>query len=188
MPLLEPLQALLKRLALIAGGLSASGASAVAADLRMIPERSIENVIEESEEPDWDAHDRLHVLGLLALDPRPSVRLDVATSLTIKPESTLPDEAEALVGVLASDPDPEVQYAAAADLLALLTELPPLERTDLVCRWATDADPTKRLAVATALQAPIEVVGARTALEHLARDASPSIRAAAVASRSARRR
>ena len=97
------------------------------------------------------------------------------------------DEAEAILGGLVVDESSEVRRVAMMDLKAFLCELSPLRRTDLVCRWATDDDARKRLAVASALAWPLEVNGARTALDHLARDPSPDVRAAAEHARVARR-
>ena len=62
-------------------------------------------------------------------------------------------------------------------LAAALVELSPFDATYLVTTWAVSDDPLRRIAVATAL-AHAMPVGARTALEHLARDPDPDVRAA----------
>ncbi|MEZ4366218.1 MAG: hypothetical protein R2939_08000 [Kofleriaceae bacterium] len=77
--------------------------------------------------------------------------------------------------------------AAAAGLVARLAGLSPLAQTELVCTWAL-GDDAHRLALAHALAAPTEIVGARTALEHLALDPRADVRAAAAAARDHDRR
>src|SRR5690349_2503800 len=139
MAFFQPLRALLKRLTLIVAGISPAGGSAVGGELQSGPERAVESVIEEGEGPD---------VGGMALGP----------------DGGLVEEAEALVARLAIETNQEIRDEAVADLIALMAELSPLRRTDLVCRWATDEEPGKRLAVALALESPLEVNGARTAL------------------------
>src|SRR5262245_25829741 len=61
-----------------------------------------------------------------------------------------------------------------------LFEVPPLEATHLVTTWALSSDRLRRLAVVEALTR-VMPLGGRSALAHLARDADPEIRFAAVA-------
>jgi hypothetical protein len=175
MAIKDALHALLRRLSLIAIGVTAGHAPAAAAELRDIPPRTIEAVIDESEGDDWDDADRLQVLRLLTHDPRPAVRRHVALSLAVRAPAD-GEQGETLVAALVTDASRDVRALARADLVALLERLPALARTDLVCRWAVDGDAHKRAAVAAALAAPMEVLGARTALEHLGGDEVGEVR------------
>jgi hypothetical protein len=183
----EPLSTFLKRLAMVAMGLSAAGGLGVASQLAIIPARAVEDVIDDSEEPEWDERDRLRVLHLLAFDPRVSVRRHVAMSMAARPDAHHAEEAETLVARLAIDSNPEVRMLAVHDLLALLAHQSPLERAELVCRWALDGEHRKRLAIAVALRTVHDVNGAFTALEHLSHDASPDVRSAAALALAVRR-
>ena len=64
-------------------------------------------------------------------------------------------------------------------LTSVLEQIGPLERTQVVAEWATDLHAGVRLVVARALSAPLPAVSAPLAIEHLARDPSPRVRAAA---------
>ncbi len=68
----------------------------------------------------------------------------------------------------------------ASHLPRILEEASPLERTYIVSSAALSANEGVRLAIARALRPLREVIGARSALEHLRRDPSPKVRAAAL--------
>ena len=64
-------------------------------------------------------------------------------------------------------------------LTSVLERIGPLERTQVVAEWATDQHEGVRLVMAHVLSAPLPAVSAPLAIEHLARDPSPRVRAAA---------
>jgi hypothetical protein len=172
--MMETLQAFLKRLALVAIGLTGTQSGALAEDLARIPRRALEAVIEESEER-WDERERGPVLALLARDPRPEVRVEVAASAGARPTAA----SAAVLRYLSCDPSYRVRTASAAGLAALLRASPMRERIEVVASWATARRARIRLALARALGERVEVVGGRTALALLTLDRSPNVRAAA---------
>jgi hypothetical protein len=89
----------------------------------------------------------------------------------------------AIGGGDAVDPGGAPDLAADVDeegrLRARLERAGPLERIGLVTSWALSTVAAERLAIARALAAPLEAVGVRSALVHLAADAHPAVAAAA---------
>jgi hypothetical protein len=79
-------------------------------------------------------------------------------------------------GALASRQAASLLGTSLGDALA---ELPPLDATHLVTTWALSPDRLRRLALIDAL-ARVQPLGARTAIDHLARDPDPEVAAAAV--------
>ena len=64
-------------------------------------------------------------------------------------------------------------------LAVALSELRPLAATQLAATWSLSNDPVRRLAVGIALEWPFALVGDALVIDHLARDPSSEIRAAA---------
>jgi len=92
---------------------------------------------------------------------------------------------------LIEEPDRERRIRIAALLPELLMQMSPLERVDLVAGWATSSSPHLRLAIARTLRhlpARPSIPGSITAIEHLADDPDPSVRAAVAEAAWLRRR
>ena len=168
---------LLARLAAITAGLGSGQVAALAGELDALPERAIESAIEASETDD-DTDGRARLLTLLAYDRRADIRFDVARSLAHVPLAA--GAGEDVVAQLAVDADGRVRRLAATDLMAQLRAMPALAQAELLARWALDDYSERRLALARALasdpQATSLMIGARTALALLARDASHRVR------------
>lgn len=82
---------------------------------------------------------------------------------------------------MAQHPDRERRIALAALLPDVLAMMPTIERTELVSSWSLSRSPYLRLAMARALRhlsTHPRTPGTITAIEHLARDPDPSVRAA----------
>ena len=82
---------------------------------------------------------------------------------------------------LAAHPDGARRFTLAALLPELLVLMTPIERVEVVAGWATSRSPHLRLAIARALRhaAPeASTPGSLTAIEHLADDPDPLVRAA----------
>jgi hypothetical protein len=173
---MEIVQRLLRRLAMVAVGVSFTTSSDVAAVLETIPVRAITDVLGDAE--DWDGDERLRLALLLASDRRADVRSGVADSLRERPP-TWNAALETVLFRLGGDTSSEVRRACAASLARCLARIPPLERTELIARFALDPSAERREVAALALASCLDVVGARPALEHLLRDPSPAVRRAA---------
>ena len=92
---------------------------------------------------------------------------------------------------MAEHPDRDRRLSLAALLPEILAWMTPLERIELVASWATSSSPHLRLAIARGLRhmGPVPPVpGALSAIEHLAGDPDPSVRAAIVEAAWLRRR
>lgn len=187
MGLKDPLNAWLRRLALLAVGLAPGASGGVAAELSAIPRRAVQDALEDTETDDWPDDDRLRVLALCARDRRAAVRGDVATSLIARPAHR-GAEGEALLAYLVDDPDPDVRVQAGHALGALLQALAPLEHMPVIARWALDPLARKRVALAAALGTGAELLGGQTALRHLTRDRYAQVRYAAQVALEARAR
>jgi hypothetical protein len=72
----------------------------------------------------------------------------------------------------------DVASTLGRSLALALTGMRPLSATHVVATWSLSDDPVRRHAVACALEWPFPVVGDAVAIEHLASDPDPSIRAA----------
>ena len=94
-------------------------------------------------------------------------------------DGTLSTTVEALWRQLVHDPCPHLRLHAAVALGDMLIRVDPLSATWLVSSWASAEEKPLRLAIARALHCPVQIVGALWALEHLAEDGVPIIRAAA---------
>ena len=187
MGLSDPLNAWLRRLALVAVGLTPGSSGTVVAELGAIPRRAVQDALDDAETEDWPDDDRLRVLALCAHDRRPAVRSDVASSLIARPAHRSA-EGESLLSWLVDDPDADVRLQAGHALGALLQALDPFDHAPLIARWALDPLARKRVALATALATGPEVLGGRTALSHLSRDRYAQVRYAAMISLEARAR
>lgn len=84
-----------------------------------------------------------------------------------------------LVCELATDSAPEVREALARGLIERLARVSPLDRVERLCSWATSGHKGLRLAAALVLGRPLELVGATSCIEQLARDTDPEVRIAA---------
>ncbi len=89
---------------------------------------------------------------------------------------------------LAEHPDRERRLSLAALLPGILAWMTPLERVELIAGWASSDSPHLRLAIARGLRHMTPVPGALTAIEHLAADPDPAVRAAIVEAAWLRRR
>lgn len=180
------LHVILRRLAIVCGGMSMATSAAVAADLSAIPARKLNQVVEETEDnDDWAPEDRVRLLGMLGCDSRPAVREQVATSLAIRPVTWSPPLEPILTPLLTqlcADPAPNVRAAAHDAFLHELLTMDGFDRSCVVVDWATSPDPRQRLIMAQVLAEPIGAVGIEGALEKLATDDVPAIREAAQAS------
>jgi hypothetical protein len=81
---------------------------------------------------------------------------------------------------LAVDASPEARSAFVSGLESLLERASPLDRAYVVATWSVAEEEPVRLAIARALSAPVDAVGARTAVGHLMRDPSAEVRSAAL--------
>lgn len=79
---------------------------------------------------------------------------------------------------LAEDLAPAVGDAAGSFLAAALEWMTGFERTELVADWSTSSSDSLRLLVARVLAHASSVVGSLSAIEHLAADPDPRVRAA----------
>jgi HEAT repeat protein len=79
---------------------------------------------------------------------------------------------------LAEHPDRDRRLALAALLPDVLAWMTPLERVELIASWASSTSPQLRLAIARALRHAPPVPGSIVAIEHLAGDPDPAVRAA----------
>lgn len=179
---MHSLNAILRRLAMVCVGMSIATAAAVAADLSAIPERKLNQVVEETEDnDDWAPEDRVRLLGMLGCDGRPAVREQVALSLASKPLVWSP-QLESLLIQLSDDPAVQVRTAAHDAFLHELLSLDGFDRSCLVVDWATSVDPRQRRMMAHVLAVPLSALGVDDALAQLATDDDPVIRDAALAS------
>ena len=162
--------------ALVARGLEAQDELAI--ELEDVPVVHIEAALEDQLAFGWDDDERVTFLGLLACDRRDYVRERVAEKLGgfVEP---LPVALETLLQRLVSDPRLSVRQAAAESLARILQSCQGFTRTRLVGSWAVATMSTHRHAIAQALRFPFEAVGAVSAVELLARDGEPEVRAAA---------
>jgi hypothetical protein len=174
---MDRLQAWFRRLAQAAFGLSVGASAELAQGLEQVPSRAFRNVIADAEE--WSDRERIPLLRLAALDPRPPVRAGVGDSLAGDPPPWSPD-VEEILALLAHDTDPTVRAAAVEGLAGCLAAMRPLDRTPIIARWALDPLEGKRLTLALALSDPrIETIGVETAFDVLSDDRSEAVRDAA---------
>ncbi len=104
----------------------------------------------------------------------------VAARLVALIPTQLPNGPHSELAQLARDPEPRVREAVVCTLCDLLRTLGGVARTCLVVEWATSIGSAMRMAIAHALQQPLPVVGARTALLYLSEDPDPGVRQATV--------
>ena len=179
---MRSLHAILRRLATVCVGMSIATSAAVAADLSSIPERKLNQVVEETEDDDaWESEDRAQLLALLSHDARAGVREQVALSLAIKPVKWTAS-VDSMLAKLCSDRVDGVRSAASDALLHELIAADGFERSNAVAEWALSDVATQRLVIAQALAAPLAAVGVATALQHLLNDPVVEVRVAAAAS------
>lgn len=171
-------QSVLKRLAALAMALGTTTTGA-AQELSEIPLHVMRTLMEADELWNLTDRDRLRLVSLLARDARPSLRVGVAEHLASHPAPVLDEDTEALLEWLACDPDPRVRRALATTMKGLVPHLTGLERTSLVGRWATSARVEQRLIVAQVLQQRFPVLWEDAIVDHLTRDPSQEVRAAA---------
>jgi hypothetical protein len=166
----------------IAAASFAVGTSGAASAFARIPRDTLVELVQAAEGVDLDDDRRLAALGELARDERPSTRARAAAGLRAGHRS--PAEASALLASLARDPDELVRSAAADGLAGLLASAAPVARVELVCSWTVAPHALERAAIARALAHRTPVLVADVAIEQLARDMDPDVRAlAAVAVR-----
>ncbi len=146
-------------------------------ELEQIPVSVIEAVLDDDGELDWQDEDRLRLLELLALDPRDYVRLQAATRAAVLTD--VRERLEALLERLCADDALAVRQAAATTLATVLQHVEGITRTRLVGSWTLSNYRALRSAIAHALRWPFPVVGAPSAIELLAADEDPEVRAAA---------
>ena len=79
---------------------------------------------------------------------------------------------------LAEHPDRERRLSLAALLPEILAWMTPIERVELIASWASSSSPHLHLAIARGLRHMSPVPGSLTAIEHLADDPDPAVRAA----------
>lgn len=90
------------------------------------------------------------------------------------------DRCEEWIRGLSRDPSAFVRLGAAGALGRVLELAAPVERVEIVCRWTVAEDERERTAIARALAGSVPVFVADLAIPELARDRSPSVRAAVV--------
>lgn len=178
----EPFQRVIQRLALLVCGASAAAAADMGRELELVPEPVLVSLVDDAEWSTCAEEDRLRLLRLLALDPRPGVRCEVATGLAARPLGWR-QESETLLRDLARDADPGVRRVAAGALAAALRVMPQLDRPEVLEAWTSSTDERIRLAVARALAVSAGSLGGRTALAALERDPSKAVRDAAARGR-----
>ncbi len=170
-------QRLLRHLVALSIALGAGTASA--AELAELPSEVLSDLVSEVEQSDTDETTKLGVLKLLARDTRGDVRARVAEAAAcLWPESR--EAALELLRKLAHDSSMKVRVAAANGLTRVLYLASPSERVEVVCDFAVAEAPAERLAMARALSSRVPVLVADLALQELATDTVPEIRAAAL--------
>ncbi len=172
----DSFRALVEKLAVLAVGLSPDKAMAISDSLAVVPEPVLESALDGEPAGLAEREQRLLVLQLMRLDPRPGLRRAVAD--TCGGCADAPWEAAPLLAELAQDAEPEVRGAAARAMASLLQHAAPADRTALLDTWASHPQPGVRLALVQALACAPETVGLRTALDLLAEDPVREIRSA----------
>ncbi|HVJ19053.1 MAG TPA: hypothetical protein VM686_26720 [Polyangiaceae bacterium] len=164
---------------LVALSIAFGAGSASAAELAELPSEVLSDLVSEVEQSDTDTDTKLSVLKLLSSDVRGDVRASVAEAAGhLWPDNK--EDSLALVRALAQDGSTKVRAAAANGLTRMLYLASPAERVEVVCTFAVADAPAERLALARALSSHVPVLVADLALEQLANDDEPEIRAAAV--------
>jgi HEAT repeat protein len=169
------LRGFVQHLAAISVGLT--GCPADASSLTDLPDKVVEEILDDAVEAEWNATDRKIALMLATDDPRAPIRLRaVRNSATCGLDF---DDVEPLLQRLAGDPDVEVRAAVAESLAEHLQHSTILERTAVIGDWVNSDQPHVRLAVARALERPIEALELSLAFEELAVDPVLEVRRAA---------
>jgi hypothetical protein len=140
-----------------------------------IPERVLDDLVQDVGCGDLRAEDQNNLLRLLAADPRAEVR-QAAAEGAVALAGTSPEPAECLLGQLAADRDCGVRLAAAASLSQLVDRASALDRVGLLSRWVLSPSSAERQAAACALAAHADVLGSAVMVLHLSRDANPAVR------------
>ncbi len=162
----------LTQLAAIAIGAGA-GAFEPTASLLSIPEDDLIDLVGDSaDEPSA----KRHYLALLTMDARDPVRERVAAAARALAERS-PTDAEPIIRTLCADISPRVRAAASRGLMALIEASTPFDRVALVSRWTLSNRSAERIAIARALQTRTPVFVADLALDGLADDPDPRVRA-----------
>jgi hypothetical protein len=161
----------------IAAASLAVGTSSAASSFARIPGDTLVELVRAAEGDDLDDEHRFAALGALSQDERPSLRARAAAAMHVGRVS--PGEASVLLAGLARDPEEEVRSAAAEGLAGLLATAHPFARVELVCSWTVAPHPLERKAIARALARRTPVLVADVAIEQLARDVEPEVRALA---------
>ena len=164
---------------LVALSIAFGAGTANASELAELPSEVLADLVAEVEQSDADRATKLGVLKLLSGDVRADVRARVAEAAAcLWPDSK--DQSLELVRSLAHDGSTKVRAAAANGLTRILYLASPAERVELVCNFAVAETPAERLALARALSSRVPVLVADLAIEQLANDDDPEIRAAAI--------
>jgi HEAT repeat protein len=143
------------------------------ASLLTIPEAVIIDLVDDS-----DDDMKRRYLSLLAKDARTGVRERVAVA-ALALAKRQPADAEELLRSLAGDVSVRVRAAAGKSLAAMIESAPPFERPAIVGRWTLSPRASERAAIARALQTRTPVFVSDLALEELASDPAPDVRASA---------
>lgn len=120
--------------------------------------------------------DAKQLLSMLANDARTEVRVRTAVAL---PDawSTIATETMMLLRRFVSDPSPRVRAGAIRSLTEVIRVAPPVERVEIVCQWVLSQKIAERAAIAVALCSPTPVLVSDFAIEQLAQDVEPHVRA-----------
>lgn len=167
-------QSILKRVALLAVGVSLNAEAAVAG-LATIPEDVLQYLLSSDELDEMDAKGRTRVVRLLARDARASVRVHALEQAVLYERPISLDTLHTLE-LLAADPDPDVRSCFLEHVAEVFDRLSILDRTCLVGWWATSDSPHVRLALACALQSPFVALGVPAAIELLREDPVEEVR------------
>lgn len=168
------MQSILKRVALLAVGVGLNSDAALAA-LAGIPEDVLESLLSSDELEEMDAMGRRRVVGLLARDGRPSIRMH-ALEQAAHYERPLSSDTLLALEFIAADSDLATRASFHERVAEIFDRLSIFDRTRLVARWATSDSAQLRLAAARALQSRFVVLGASTAIQLLRDDPDEAVR------------
>jgi hypothetical protein len=166
---------------MLAVGLSPDQAALMSKPLMEIPEAVLESTLDSEPESGLAAREqRYRVLQLMRLDPRPGLRRAVADMCANYLDA--PWEAAPLLAELANDPEPTVREAVVRSMVSLLTHISQLDQPTLLAEWGTSPKEEVRSALAKALPFVPLGLGIPSARTLLAKDPSPEVSQAIVAS------
>jgi HEAT repeat protein len=123
-------------------------------EIRTMPTELLGGLVDQLNDDEWGAGDRLRVLHLLSRDPRAEVRARVAEKAYTLWNGG-PTDAVQLLRTLSRDGSAQVRRAAAAGLESLLRNAMPVDRVALIAEWATSDVVEERVAIAAVLRGDI---------------------------------